>query len=69
MPDQVICNFHKDPIKTKQAMLHGTILEARSNKGFFQISGVGNLTVISLIWLDFKLLRDFTPVLIICNQE
>ena len=33
MPVQVICNFHKDPIKTKQAMLW-----TRSNTGVVKVT-------------------------------
>ena len=54
MPVQVICNFHKDPFKTKQAMLR-----TRSNTGFFSAK------VNSPIWPEFELVRDFMPVQVI----
>ena len=40
MPVQVICNFHKDLIESKQAKLQGAILETRSNKDFFSTQGL-----------------------------
>ena len=49
-------------------MLQGAIMETRSNMGF-QHSRLGNYTVISLIWPDFELFRDFMPVLVICKFE
>ena len=54
---QVICNFHKDPIKAKQAMLW-----TRRNTGFFGTKG----QLQSPIGLEFKLFWDFMPVQVIC---
>ena len=53
---QVICNFHKDSVKSKRAMLR-----TRSNMG------VSNSKVNSPIWPEFELILDFIPVQIICK--
>ena len=60
LPVQVIRNFHKDPIKTKQAMFR-----TRSNMGVFGTKEVKPVN--SSIWPELELVQDFMPVQVICK--
>ena len=58
MSVQVTCNFHKDPIKSKQDMCR-----TRSHMG------ASNSKVNSPIWPEFELIREFMPVQITCKFD
>ena len=62
MPEQIICKSHKDPIKTKMAML-----PTRLNMLFFGMQG--QVTPKWLAWFcqNSNSSQDFTPVQVICN--
>ena len=64
MPVQVICGFHKDPVKTKQAVL-GT----RLNMEFFWHKRASNSKVDILIWPEFKFVQDYIPIQVICKFQ
>ena len=61
MPVQVMCKFHKDKIRSKQAMLR-----TRSNIVVFALKA-SNSKVNSAIWQEFKLVQYFMPVQDMCT--
>ena len=63
MSVQVICSFHKDPIKTKQAYsIQGQICWV-----FFWHYRASNSRANGLIWLEFVLVQDFMPDQVTCK--
>ena len=64
MPIRIIYKFHKNPIKTKKAMLR-----TGSNMAFLRHSGASNSKVNSPIWPEFELIRDYMTVLVTCKFE
>ena len=64
MPVQVICKFHKDPIKTKKTMLREKI-----KYGVSRHSRASNSEKNILIWPEFEHIRDFMAVLVTCKFE
>ena len=57
MPILVTCQLDEDPVKTEGAIVSTTLR-------FFQPSKAGNAKVNGRMWLEFKLIRDFMPVLV-----
>ena len=85
MPSKVICNFHKDPIKTKQAVLwtrwsmsvlvtgkfdEETIkIEGTIEYWLFHLSVAINSEVNSSSWPEIGFVRDFMAVLVTCKSD
>ena len=64
MPVLVTSKFDEDPIKNEQASLETPFSHYEYMGSFFRCSRAPNSIGSGLIWLKFKLVQDFMPVLL-----